>query len=255
MSVAGGPKLVTDGLLLNLDASSPKSIVSGAAFWNDLSQNNHGFNVNVAALQRPDSPPSSVPYMDFGGSYGAAKRVVGGSLVDVSKTSAATICLFSRPNQSNGVWRTLLRAKEGVGGGDHNVIIEQGAEAIGKYMNSDGHNAGFMSSSYNVTSIPLSLTVWNYFCFTITTEGSPYWAFYLNSNQSTAVANITNLDGGFYSSFCCIGGYQNATDIDTGPTNSSQYWGQISNLLYYNRVLTEPERVQNHNALRSRFGL
>ncbi len=37
-TLSGGPSIVTNGLILNLDAANPKSYVSGSTTWNDVSR-------------------------------------------------------------------------------------------------------------------------------------------------------------------------------------------------------------------------
>lgn len=47
MAFRYSPKIVTDGLVLYLDASNPKSIISGSTVWNDISRGgNNGTLVN-----------------------------------------------------------------------------------------------------------------------------------------------------------------------------------------------------------------
>lgn len=47
MSVKGGPKIITDGLLLYLDAANEKSYPGSGTIWNDLSGNgNNGDLIN-----------------------------------------------------------------------------------------------------------------------------------------------------------------------------------------------------------------
>ena len=41
MATIGGSNIVTDGLVLALDAANPRSYVSGSSTWNDLSGNNN----------------------------------------------------------------------------------------------------------------------------------------------------------------------------------------------------------------------
>ena len=51
MSFRYSPKIVTDGLVLYLDAANPKSYVSGSTTWFDLSGNNyHGTLINGAGF-------------------------------------------------------------------------------------------------------------------------------------------------------------------------------------------------------------
>ena len=48
MSYFNGPKIVSDGLVMCLDAANSKSYISGSSTWNDLSGNgNNGTLVNT----------------------------------------------------------------------------------------------------------------------------------------------------------------------------------------------------------------
>ena len=42
----GGPGIITDGLVLYLDAANPYSYTSGSLIWNDLSRNNFNFTLD-----------------------------------------------------------------------------------------------------------------------------------------------------------------------------------------------------------------
>ena len=44
--ISGGPKIVTDGLILCLDAANPKSYSGSGSTWTDLSGNNNNFTIN-----------------------------------------------------------------------------------------------------------------------------------------------------------------------------------------------------------------
>ena len=44
--ISGGQKIVTDGLILCLDAANPKSNSGSGSTWTDLSGNNNNFTIN-----------------------------------------------------------------------------------------------------------------------------------------------------------------------------------------------------------------
>lgn len=56
MSFNYSPKIVTDGLVLYLDAANTKSYVSGSTIWNDLSRNNfNGSLINTPTFNSQNS--------------------------------------------------------------------------------------------------------------------------------------------------------------------------------------------------------
>jgi hypothetical protein len=237
MAVQYNPGIVTDGLVLYLDAANLKSYSSGATTWRDLSGNNYDFTINASA----HSVVGGIAQMNFEGSFGTAKRVVGGSLTDIPNFSNATIMVFS--SIFNGsFWRTLTRGKIN----DHQVIIQAGTSDLGMYDNDGG---AFIDSNFDITSLPNPNTQFNCLCFKLS-QSSPYYQFQYN-NDST-IYSITNVNAAFNNGFCIIGGYH---DNSIDPNTSSQYWGKIASFIYYNKHLSPQEIQQNFNALRGRFGI
>ena len=88
MSVEGGPDIVTNGLVLYLDAANNRSIVSGSTTWFDLSRNgNTGSLIN-------------------GPTYSSAN---GGSIVfDGANDYVACGNLTTLNNMSIGMWVKVL---------------------------------------------------------------------------------------------------------------------------------------------------
>ena len=181
--------------------------------------------------------------MDFEGSYGQAIRIVSGSRTDVPAYANTTMQVFSSIKNSTGHWRTLVRGASS----DHPVLIQNGANDLGKYDNEGG---GFFDSGFDITSLPNPYTQFNFLDFKLSTS-SPYYSFKYN-NTSTNY-QITNSNATFNHGFASIGN-THGNDIDV--TNAaSQPWGKIGVFLYYNRKLTDSETLQNYNAFRSRYSL
>lgn len=241
MALAHSPKIVTNGLVLCLDAGNKKSYPGTGTTWNDLSGNNYHFNINASAF----TTSNGVACMNFEGAAGAAKRVVGGVLTDVPSFSAATVMVFTSLLETTTNWRTLIRGAVNATG-DHQVIVQSGGTALGMY---DNGTDTFQSSGFNITSLPNAFTKFNCLTFRLGTS-NPYYQFQFN-NDST-VYSISNANATFNNGFAAIGCYHNAS---TDVNSSSQFWGKIATFIYYNRHLTQSEIQQNFNALRGRFGL
>jgi len=241
MAVSYNPGVVTSGLVLALDAGNPKSYPGSGSTWTDLSGNGYNFTVNSSAY----SISGGIPHMNFEGSFGSAKRVVGGSLTNIPNFSNGTIMCFSTILNSTTDWRTLVRGSSN----DHQVIVQVGTDNLGMYNNEPVE--GFVDSTFDITSLPNPYTQFNCLTFRLS-QSSPYYQFQYN-NDST-IYSITNANATFNNGFCVIGAYHNFV---TGTTSgdSSQYWGKISTFFYYNRHLTSSEISQNFNALRGRFNI
>lgn len=231
-----GPRIVTNGLVLCLDAGNNKSYPGSGSTWYDLSGNNYHFTINSSAY----AVSNGIKYMDFEGSYGSAKRVVNGVLTDVPNFTNGTIIVFSSIKNSTADWRTLTRGASN----DHQVLIQTGTNNLGMY---DNNADAFITGNFNITSIPNVYTKFNFLCFRLS-QSSPYWQFQYNND--TTIYSITNVNASFNNGFCVIGAWhQNSTNVST----NQQYWGKIAYFAYYNRQLSQTEIAQNYNAIKGRF--
>lgn len=232
------PPIVTDGLVFCVDAGNPKSYPGSGTVWYDLSGNGYNFNISASAYLTS----GGISYMDFEGSYGIAKRVVGGALADVPAFTNATVFIFSEILGSGSDWRTLIRGATS----DHQVIIQSGTNNLGMF---DNATASFYDSSFDINSVPNFATKFNFMSWRLS-QSSPYYQFQYNDDST--VYSITNANSIFNNGFCCIGGFHNS---NTTVTNASQYWGKVAYFAYYSKHLSSVEIQQNFNALRSRFGV
>jgi len=238
MALTRGPKIVTSGLVLALDAADKNSYPGTGTTWKDLSGNGYDFTINASAY----AVSNGIPHMNFEGSYGIAKRIVGGSLSEVPSFANATMIAFSSILNSNANWRTLTRGVSL----DHQVIIQSGGVTLGMFDNNTGT---FISAGFSVENIPNTYTKFNFLCWRLS-QSSPYYQFQYNNNAT--VYSITDANATFNNGYACIGGYHNGSTV---ITDSSQYWGKISSFLYYNRQLSSAEISQTYNAMKARFGL
>ena len=241
MGFSNGPIVSTNGLILSLDAADRNSYPGSGTKWYDLSGNNNHFDINSTAFNS-----SGPKYMDFNGSYGCAKKVDS----DVIVSGNVTVICWTRVLNSASNWRTLLRGLSS--GGDHQIIIQSGGWLIGMYDNING--TGFNSSGYSQQSLPgYGTTRWNMLIWRYYASSEPYYSFSINDAPGTILGSNNSFNARFKHGFCSIGAYNNG--IQTDPSSASQYWGDINNIVVYNRYLTDAECLQNYNAQKSRFGL
>jgi hypothetical protein len=238
MAFIHSPKIVTDSLMLYLDAGNTKSYPGSGTVWNDLSGNGYNFTINASAL----STTNGIAHMNFEGSYGSAKRVVGGSLTDVPNATNGTFMVYTTILNSTATWRTLTRGATN----DHQTIIETGTNKLGMYDNDANL---FYDAGFDITSLPNPYTQFNCLIWKLS-QSSPYYSF--QYNDVTTTYTLTNANTTFNNGFCVIGAlHAGSTAVGT----NSQYWGKVALFLYYNRHLTNQEILQNFNATRSRFGV
>ena len=233
------PYVVTDGLEIMLDSDNLNSYDGNGTVWRDISGNNYDFNINASGFRTV----GGIKHMDAEGSYGAPIRVNNNGGYNVPTYPNATAQVFSTILNSTATWRTLLRGYVN----DHPVLIRSGANDLGYYENG---GANFVDSGFNVNSIPSYTTQFNFLNFHFA-NSSPFWEF--SYNAESIQAQITSSSASYQNGFYVVG------KSAAGPTHDAagggQWWGKIGIFLYYNRKLTEAEKLQNYNAFAPRYNL
>ena len=209
------PKIVTNGLVLCLDAGNVKSYVSGSTSWLDLTPNQ-----NVGTL-------TNGPTFNTGS---------GGSIVFDGVNDYLNLGNPSTLNILN--FTVCAWAKSSTFTNYQNIIFK--GTTTGQYgiaLNSSGDwtiqpNTGF-------TGDILSLNTWNFFVGTY------------NGTQITAYRNGVqkqqySIAQSYFGSIITVG---------TDTVNSRYFNGNIAQVSIYNRALSATEILQNYNATKTRFGL
>ena len=221
MAISRGPKLVTNGLSLYLDAANSSSYPGSGTTWTDISGNNR----NGALTNGPTFNSSN------GGSI-----VFDGTNDFVSVASDANI--LSTTAYTKTVWFYVTSFST-----DNNLISagSSGQHALWLFT-SNKLNAGH-NGNWNTVVSTTTLVLNRWYFGSVTFNNTSGWVLYLNGVQeSTSVSTTTFTGTGTIS----IGSYQNLGNYFTG---------RIATATVYNRVLSSSEILQNYNATKSRFGL
>ena len=222
MALSHSPSIVTDGLVLCLDAGNPKSYPGSGTTWTDLSGlGNTGTLVNGVGYSGDNLGSLSFDGVDDFISCGTFFNYTN-----------FTICLWVYPGSTQTTYADIF---DNYHTGSQNFVCQQNVNNVNQYQ-----FACFNPVNASVTSVfTLSANVWQYLTFT--------W--------SNSVASVY-IDGVFQSS----GAPANPINYVT-PNLSIARWsiggrhwnGRISNFIAYNRILTAAEIQQNYNALKGRF--
>ena len=230
MAFYRGPRIVTSGLVLALDAANPKSYAYGSTLWNNLSGNlNSGSLINAPALNND--------------SYGSL--VFNGT--DQYINTQGSILPIGTGDYCVDAWikRTTNPANVSVGicaGVDNNSFYfgfgrtYNGADGlrIGKSNIADAENCAFtfiQNTWYHVAVVRVSSVVY----------------FYINGQQQITQGSGTSAFAFLQSTTARIGSGGNASTI------LEPLYGSISSVKIYNRALSAAEIAQNYNAIGSRF--
>jgi len=220
--------LPTNGLFLQLDATSTSSYPGSGTIWYDTSGNSRHFNIVASAYN------AAGKYMDFKGSYGCAKNAS-----DLSISGDVTYVTVTRMLNSSGNWRTLTRSYVN----DHHVMGLAGGWDIGIY---DNDVSAFISSGYSQQSLPgyssnaFMVMIWRW-----TNNDNPSYSLSVNG---VTVGNIVNSNARYSRGFGSIGAYHEGNQT---PSSASQFWGDIKYFAVYNRRLLDSELLTCYNALQS----
>jgi hypothetical protein len=227
MSYNNGPKIVSDGLVLCLDAGNNKSYPSSGTSWNDLSGNN-----NNGTLTNGPTYTSS-----FGGSivFDGTNDYVSVSNTSILRPSTElSIGMWIKANSITVGWVRLFGQDPYTGG--PLVFLENGGSLIRALHYPNGTEVR-CNTDYSI-----STTQYTYVVFTFKTGDAI--RSYFNGIANTTVG----LSSGTFS-------YNTSNPYLIGQFGASWFNGNISNVLYYNRVLSASEVLQNYNANKGRFAL
>ena len=213
----GGPNIVTNGLVMYLDAANPKSYISGSTKWNDLSGNNN----HATLANGPTFSSSNGGVIVFDGSNDYASVPLN------LRNSNNTILVVGRYNTAATGGRILTGLNNnylcGVWNTDVNRFYAEGWIATGT------GNDTLWRIYHGSTNIG----------GTGTAGGTQFY--------SNGTGIVVGSSGGYGPNGLGIGGgggsYNELARCDVGIVAA------------YNRCLTSVEILRNYNALRTRFGL
>ena len=216
------PKVVTDGLVLYLDAANSKSIVSGSTTWNDLSRG----GTNATLINGPTFNSGSGGNIIFDGVN---------DYVNLGNTSNT---LFSHTSP----WSVQFTVKivNFIGGITYPGFMVKGA-AAGSGVLVYYVSSGLMYWKHNNANIAITTLVTNrIYTIAFTYSGSGNISAYINGNFVTTAGTMVSTD--------------TLSSLYLG--RGDQYGNNgLYSFLKYNRSLTSEEILQNYNATKRRFGL
>jgi hypothetical protein len=217
----GYNNIVTNGLVLNLDAGWADSYLGSGTVWTDLSpETNNGTLVNGVGFSTDGQGSLSFDDVDDYVSMGSS------SIFNITNE----ISVFAWVNFSNNsVWNGVFGSD---GGGFVHFQTINGGPNVFVY----GPNAGYD----NLDGFTIPINTWTHFGFTFS---SNTLRIYVNTVQlpTTVIGSGANVSSN--------------SDIRIGRVFSDDRFlgGKIASVQVYNKGLTPTEILQNYNATKSRF--
>ena len=226
MGLAHSPRIVTDGLVLALDAGNIKSYPGSGTTWSDLS--GKGNNVTLTGATY-NSSNSGVFVFDGTDDY-------------VETTSGWTN--FGTDSFTIEVWYKTSSASQyetlvgnAPGGGTGTFQLDYNGSNNLRFTTSTN------SGEYVDSSISLSVGVWKQVVVVREGTGTNQFKIYSNGDLNTTGTFNVNLNS--------------SAQLRIGRNRGGVYYydGEISNVKVYTKALSATEVAQNFNALRGRYGI
>lgn len=226
----GAPPIVTNGLVLALDAGNTKSYISGSTTWRDLSGNNKPGSLSGVAFG-----PANNGVFNFDGVNDIINFGTGNTFFPLTNL---TIDLWF---QSKGTVPTT-GTTPGLFGFTYGIRANFTSTNNIQFGLSSGSSS--QNLSYTHTSNFRDDSSWNNMVFQATPTNS---YIYLNG-ELKASRSLTWLGNTIWPT----SDWYLGRDIN----NNNQFFnGSIASYRMYNRALSQQEITQNYNATKTRFGL
>jgi hypothetical protein len=225
------PKVVTDGLVLYLDAANQYSYVSGSTSWNDISRG--GINGTLVGGPTYDSANGGSIVFDRVDDF----DLVSSNGFGIFNNQSFTIDMMINPNTLSGDHPFFSYDFTSHAVPFYATHIRQLGNGQIFFGWNDGTNYQFINTSSNILN---SLGLWYGITIVYTSGRQEIWVNGVLRASSTRTDVIT---------------YYNQP-VWIGKANfAAKYGGKIGNCRYYNRALSAQEILQNYNATKTRFGL
>lgn len=236
MSFSHSPRIVTNGLVLALDAADQNSYPGSGTTWSDMSGNG-----NNGILQTGTSyNASNSGNISFNGTSGY-----------ISTTT--NLGANPYPSLTYSVWfRTTVGGYKIIGIENSQTGIASNAHDRHIYIGSDSKlYYGVYDTANRLITSTITVTDNTWKNVTTVTTGANSISMYING-----VLNVTGTGNGYSAyttSYIRLGSYGLGGTWTNG--SNGYFTGNISNVQVYNRALLASEILQNYNAQKSRFGL
>jgi hypothetical protein len=225
MAISYNPRIVTDGLVLALDAGNPKSYPGSGTTWTDLSGNgNTGTLVNGVGYSG-----DNLGSLSFDG-VNDEIFIDNSSSINFIGTQQYTALIWVYPNLGGTTWHGIVSK----GNSQQYALTINSPNAYLRYETNQGGVGGLNSSNNSV-----ELNKWQQVGIRFDGSTKTIWknGVSIASQSASALNSSTNTE---------------QLRIGEG-NNGEQFGGNISQVSIYNRALTAQEIQQNFNATRSRF--
>ena len=238
MAISYNPRIVTDGLVLALDAGNTKSYPGSGTTWFDLSGKEHNFTATTIST---------------------ASDATAGTVYDHDNSTVASLNTIT-PNINHEVWSLMfwVRSTGTTPGNYRNIIILDDTSSIPVYfynfdtrettnsyvLGYQKHYDGTVSNNQWMSRTFVTSSEWatgDWFCIGVSHNNTAFRNYKNGQLLSTQTQTLN------------VTGYGDLDRIRIN--NNSDNTVRMGPVLLYDRILTDDEFKQNFNATRGRFGI
>lgn len=231
-----GPKIVTDGLVFNMDFANVKCYPGTGTTCNDLSGNNFIGELGVVGSFVPVYNSSgNNKFFSFNGITNYRLIRIPNSTLLNTQTPSVEVWIKTNATNQNGFW-----FEKGTVNSQYS-LFQEGTSIQWRQIFSTGQSTFTTSAS----TAGLNTTSWFQFVGTFSSGNRRLYVNGALKNSDTQTGTINTNAGGM--SIGVYGGYNGSRGY--------YYNGDIAVVKVYNRQLTDSEVLQNFNALKGRFNL
>jgi len=227
MGLKHHPRVVTDGLMVYLDAANPRSYSGAGNTWYDL-RGNRNFTLQNTPSFIANSAGGSIGFTAANSQYATA------SSLSTMVNWTVEVWLF-HTGVSTGAYPAIIC--EALGGGNINFALFNPNYSVSNFQLQTGYYAGnvwYWTDNYNIAQNNWYHIIGSY-------DGSNI-KLYVNSVLQLTTASSTtpsSSNSGIY--------------LMRRWDSADYYGGRLSTVKIYNRALTAQEVLQNYNATKMRY--
>lgn len=237
MGINYSPKIVTDGLVLCLDAANPLSYPGSGNTWFDLSGNNRHYTIDANYTSFNNNKYFDVLYQaTTGWNFTGPPSNTFNFNSDVEHTIFSFMDIATAHASSFFYWGATPNI-----GSDNRAIFSH--FPYGSSVIYDVAGCCASTQRISIANLGSTLTNQNIFCATWRTRKISF------PNREIFINGISALNSGNNTTATVT--WDNA--VSAGLCN--RWAGKLYNFIVYNRGLSNEEIVSNYNALKGRFGL
>jgi hypothetical protein len=225
-----GPNIITNGLVLSLDAANTKSYPGSGTTWRDLSGNNNSGSL----VNGPTFSDNNGGNIVFNGSNNQVNLPT--NFFNHNSGSAFTVSFWFKTTTAGIIFGQVASG----------YVPAIYTDSAGKVRTSCFW--GGNTSNQSVSALTVTDNAWHNVTVTFF-SGSQI--SYIDNTQFATLAKTQTTYSPSYNYFIGTGTWTSWTNTTGNPFFS----GSIANMTFYNRALSASEISQNYNATKGRFGL